>query len=131
MSSGRSRPRFSTLTELQLADEAEGTVQRTRWLDDTLARLAADRLKTAKAVQRSTCRLIDGIALISQLSEADQIDAVQDIIVSELQTQGLSDDAENINTVAEAIVTQLTSLQTNGSMDVQSLSSDLFCFVQL
>ena len=125
------KTRFSTLTELQLADEAEGTVQRTSWIDDTLARIAADRLKTAKAVQRSTCRLIDGIAVISQLSQADQIDAIQDIIVSELQSQGLSDDEESIDAVAGAIVTQLKSVQANGSLDVQSLSSDLFCFVQL
>lgn len=125
------KSRFTTLNEVQLADEAEGAVQRTTWVDQALAKLAADRLKTAKAVQRSTCKLIDGFAVLSQLSDADQASEVQSIIVSELQKQGLSDDEDSINSVADAMITQIDSLQANGSLDLQSMSSDLFCFLEL
>jgi hypothetical protein len=121
------KTRFTTLTEAQLADEAEGAVQRTSWIDNALARVAADRVKTAKAVQRSTCRVLDGYALLSQLSEADRSTEIVSIVVGELETQGLSADEASIRSVYGAVKTQIDSLQATGSPDVQSMASDLFC----
>jgi hypothetical protein len=123
--------RFSTLTETQLADEAEQTVQRTTWLDNAIARIAANRLKTAEAVQRSTCRLLDAYSTLEDLSEARQINEVRAIITDELRAQGLSEGEQNVRSVAQAMVTQIKSLQENGSLDLQSMSSDLFCFMEL
>jgi hypothetical protein len=125
------KTRFSTLTEAQLADEAEQTVQRTTWLDNAIARVAAERVRTAKAVQRSTCKLIDAYDFLVDLSEAEQETEIRTIITDELRTQGLSEDEKNVKAVAEAIIAQVDSLQARGSLDLESMSSDLFCFLEV
>jgi hypothetical protein len=123
--------RFTTLTEVQLADEAEATARRTTWLDAAVAKLAANRVKTAKAVQRSTCTLIDDYDVLVQLGAADQDAAIREIIVDKLREQGLSDDEKAVEDLWAAITTQIDSLHARGSFDLQSMSSDLFCLFEL
>lgn len=121
------KTRFSTLSEVGLADEAERSARRTRWMDDALARFATEHAKTARAVQQSTCKVIDAADTLARMSEAEGETEVRSIIRGELQKQSLSEDDQKVIEVAQAILTQLQSLQKNGTVDLQSMSVDLLC----
>lgn len=124
------RSKFPTLNETQLAEEAEAAAQRTTWVDSLIARVAAERAKTARAVHRSTCRVIESWDFLVGLSEADQVSEVEAIIVTELRSQGLPENEKTVVDVFAGIADQLEAVQATGTLDLQSMYSDLFCILE-
>jgi hypothetical protein len=124
------RSKFPTLNEAQLAEEAEAAARRTTWVDSLIARVAAERAKTARAVHRSTCKLIESWDFLVDLSEADQASEVEAIIVNELRTQGLPENEKTVLDVFSGIANQFESVQATGTLDLQSMYSDLFCLLE-
>lgn len=121
--------RFPASTETELADEAEGLLQRTSWLDDAAARLAAASAKTAKVVHKATCKWLDEWDRVSQLIEADQAAEFEAIIVDELRREQLSEDQGKISEVWAAVSAQFESLRSTGSLDTSAMSIDLVCLL--
>ena len=119
--------RFASLDEAQLADEAEASVRRTSWLDDFLARAAANKVKTARAVRKSTCQLIDDIEWISALTANDQGEAVLELVLTEMKNEGLSTEQDDVEAFLGAMQTQLVAMENTGSFDYGAMTSDFLC----
>ncbi len=117
--------RFPTLSSGGLADEADEILVNTAWMDDAIARLKS--AQTNRAVYRSTCDWIGRWDFVKDLSEVQRAEEFRLVIVARLQEEQLSEDAQSIQAVWEAVSTQLESLASTGALDPSGLSTDLFC----
>jgi hypothetical protein len=113
--------------ESGLANIAEDAVSTTRWLDDAIARIAAERARTSRVVRRSTCEILDRFETLVAMSEAESASEIQQIIRLELQAEQLVESDEKILEVYEEIVGQIDALSTTGTIEADSLATLLLC----
>ena len=126
VAAGFQKLKLTGLSDDAIALQAERTAQRTAWMDAAIVRFAQQRAKTAKVVHKAACGWLDITRVMAQATPEAQKAAFYDLIVEEITNQGLSASEEKVEEVWETVNDQIVALQA-GSVDVQSLATDLAC----
>jgi hypothetical protein len=122
------RATFRGQTDEELERIATRAAEDTTWIDAEVARLAAERAETRKAIASSTCDWLQ-LLQISGMSDEERNAALEEFIVGKVKAAGLTDYQAKSLEIREGIIAQLKTYETSGTLDIPAAIQGSACFL--
>jgi hypothetical protein len=122
------RTAFRGQTDDQLERIAARTANDTAWIDAEVARLAAERVETRKAIASATCDWLQ-LVQISTMSDDERNVALEKFIVGKMTAAGMSESQAKSGEIRQGIIEQLKTYETTGTLDIPAAVQGSACFL--